>query len=73
MKHTLKTFALPLAFALVGGIAALAGAQSLGLTGKTVVIEKQANAQAMQTANTMPAGGAAIPTDFVEAAERWRQ
>lgn len=70
MKYTLKTFALPLAFALVGGIAALAGAQALGLTGKTVVIEKQANAQAMQTANTMPAGGAAIPTDFVEAAER---
>ena len=70
MKHTLKSFALPLGFAIVGGIAALTGAQALGLTGKTVVIEQSSASTAQQTSNNMPAAAAAIPTDFVEAAER---
>jgi len=70
MKHTLKSLVLPVSFAVIGGVAAIAGAQAFGLFGKTVVIQQATQAPVQQTTNTLSAGAAAIPTDFVEAAER---
>jgi len=70
MKHTLKSLVLPVSFAMIGGVAAIAGAQAFGLFGKTVVIQQATQAPVQQTTNTLSAGAAAIPTDFVEAAER---
>ena len=70
MKNTMKSLVLPFGFALTGGILAIAGAYALGLTGKTVVIEQPAKAPVQQVSNTMPAAASAVPTNFVEAAER---
>lgn len=52
----------------VGGLLSLAGAHALGWTGKTVVIENQRAAVPVAVSN-FPAASAAVPTDFVEAAE----
>lgn len=52
----------------VGGLLSLAGAHALGWTGKTVVIENQRTAVPVAVSN-FPAASAAVPTDFVEAAE----
>ena len=70
MKHTLKSLVLPVSFAMIGGVAAIAGAQAFGLFGKTVVIQQATQAPVQHTTNALSAGAAAIPTDFVEAAER---
>ena len=70
MKHTLKSLVLPVSFAVIGGVAAIAGAQAFGLFGKTVVIQQATQAPVQHTNNALSAGAAAIPTDFVEAAER---
>lgn len=70
MKNTMKSLVLPFGFALTGGILAIAGAYALGLTGKTVVIEQPAKAPVQQVSNTMPSAASAVPTNFVEAAER---
>ena len=70
MKHTLKSLVLPASFAVIGGVAAIAGAQAFGLFGKTVVIQQATQAPVQRTTNALSAGAAAIPTDFVEAAER---
>src|SRR5210317_831632 len=70
MKHTLKSLVLPASFAVIGGVAAIAGAQAFGLFGKTVVIQQATQAPVQHTTNALSAGAAAIPTDFVEAAER---
>ena len=51
-----------------GGLLSLAGAHALGWTGKTVVIENQRAAVPVAVSN-FPAASAAVPTDFVEAAE----
>ena len=51
-----------------GGLLSLAGAHALGWTGKTVVIENQPAAVPVAVSN-FPAASAAVPTDFVEAAE----
>ena len=69
MKAILNTVSRPILFAALGGLVALGGAQSLGWTGKTVIIEEnnQHTAQVNWTSNRpMPAA----PTDFVAAAER---
>ncbi|MBT7658734.1 MAG: deoxyribonuclease HsdR, partial [Bacteroidetes bacterium] len=69
MKAILNTVSRPILFAALGGLVALGGAQSLGWTGKTVIIEEnnQRTAQVNWTSNRpMPAA----PTDFVAAAER---
>ena len=66
----MKSLVLPFGFALTGGILAIAGAYALGLTGKTVVIEQPAKAPVQQVSNTMPSAASAVPTNFVEAAER---
>lgn len=70
MKNTMKSLVLPFGFALTGGILAITGAYALGLTGKTVVIEQPAKAPVQRVSNTMPAAASAVPTNFVEAAER---
>ena len=51
-----------------GGLLSLAGAHALGWTGKTVVIENPRAAMPVAVSN-FPAASAAVPTDFVEAAE----
>lgn len=52
----------------MGGIISLAGAHALGWTGKTVVIENTQSSVPTALAN-LPSSSAAVPTDFVVAAE----
>lgn len=68
MKVTTKTLGLLFFTALVGAAVALGGAHLMGYSGKTVIIQERAAPPVHRTnlSNT----SAAIPSDFVGAAER---
>lgn len=63
-----KSIGLFILLFAIGGILSLAGAHALGWTGKTVVIENT-QSPAPTALTNFPANSAAVPTDFVEAAE----
>jgi Do/DeqQ family serine protease len=68
MKMNVKSIGL---FALIfaaGGLLSLAGAHALGWTGKTVIIENTAAPSPATLTNFAPSS-AAVPTDFIGAAE----
>ncbi len=68
MKMNAKSIGLFILLFAVGGIISLAGAHALGWTGKTVVIENTQSSVPTSLAN-LPSSSAAVPTDFVVAAE----
>ena len=68
MKMNAKSIGLFILLFAVGGIISLAGAHALGWTGKTVVIENTQSSVPTALAN-LPSSSAAVPTDFVVAAE----
>lgn len=68
MKMNAKSIGLFILLFAVGGIISLAGAHALGWTGKTVVIENTQSSVPTALAN-LPSSSAAVPTDFVAAAE----
>ena len=68
MKMNAKSIGLFILLFAVGGIISLAGAHALGWTGKTVVIENTQSQVPTALAN-FPSSSAAVPTDFVVAAE----
>jgi S1-C subfamily serine protease len=68
MKMNAKSIGMFVLLFAAGGLLSLAGAHALGWTGKTVVIENQRAAVPVAVSN-FPAASAAVPTDFVEAAE----
>jgi Do/DeqQ family serine protease len=68
MKMNAKSIGLFILLFAIGGILSLAGAHALGWTGKTVVIENT-QSPAPTALTNFPANSAAVPTDFVEAAE----
>lgn len=68
MKMNAKSIGLFILLFAVGGIISLAGAHALGWTGKTVVIENTQSSAPTALAN-LPSSSAAVPTDFVVAAE----
>ena len=68
MKMNAKSIGLFILLFAVGGIISLAGAHALGWTGKTVVIENTQSPVPTALAN-FPSSAAAVPTDFVVAAE----
>ena len=68
MKINAKSIGLFILLFAVGGIVSLAGAHALGWTGKTVVIEHTPS-PANTALTNFPSSSAAVPTDFVEAAE----
>lgn len=68
MKINAKSIGLFILLFAVGGIVSLAGAHALGWTGKTVVIEHTPS-PANTALTNFPSSNAAVPTDFVEAAE----
>ena len=68
MKMNAKSIGLFILLFAVGGIISLAGAHALGWTGKTVVIENTQSPVPTALAN-FPSSSAAVPTDFVVAAE----
>jgi serine protease Do len=68
MKINAKSIGLFILLFAVGGIVSLAGAHALGWTGKTVVI-KHTPSPANTALTNFPSSSAAVPTDFVEAAE----
>ncbi|MEC8457996.1 MAG: trypsin-like peptidase domain-containing protein [Bacteroidota bacterium] len=63
-----KSIGLFILLFAVGGIISLAGAHALGWTGKKVVIKNTKSAVPTALAN-FPSSSAAVPTDFVAAAE----
>lgn len=69
MNSKAKTIGGFIAVLAAGGLLSLAGAHALGWTGKTVVIENAAAQTQAPTLVNLPASSAAIPTDFVGAAE----
>ena len=68
MKMNAKSIGLFILPFTVGGIISLAGAHTLGWIGKTVVIENTQSPVPTALAN-FPSSSAAVPTDFVAAAE----
>ena len=68
MKMNAKSIGLFILLFAVGGIISLAGAHALGWTGKTVVIENTQSSVPTALAS-FPSSSAAVPTDFVVAAE----
>lgn len=68
MKMNAKSIGLFILLFAVGGIISLAGAHALGWTGKKVIIKNTQSAVPTALAN-FPSSSAAVPTDFVAAAE----
>ncbi len=68
MKVTTKTLGLLFFTALGGAAIALGGAYLMGYSGKTVIIQERDAPVAQRT--NLSAGAAAMPSDFVGAAER---
>ncbi len=68
MKMNAKSIGLFILLFAVGGIISLAGAHALGWTGKKVIIKNTQSAVPTALAN-FPSNSAAVPTDFVAAAE----
>ena len=68
MKVTTKTLGLLFFTALGGAAIALGGAHLMGYSGKTVIIQEREAPVAQRT--NLSAGAAAMPSDFVGAAER---
>jgi S1-C subfamily serine protease len=68
MKVTTKTLGLLFFTALVGAAVALGGAHLMGYSGKTVIIQERSAPPIHRT--NLSTTSAAIPSDFVGAAER---